>query len=195
MKVAEIVEDAGLNKGVIVSKRGFTPDCISFAAYKNIGLVELREIEDSDWEGRVKTIVIRMNALIPQMNNFELIVSEAHPEFDITRAPVDQFEIINVNGEKEEVSKYVKEFNSELCKKNENETLDKVVKLSPGAKLNYKATNTQIPIRGFRMSGVLLVHKSDIEIKGPDHVWLIMKAVFENKRYTISKDGEINEHE
>src|SRR5690606_38536269 len=31
MKVARIIEDAGMNKGVIVTKNGFTPDAISFA--------------------------------------------------------------------------------------------------------------------------------------------------------------------
>src|ERR1035438_8764059 len=56
MKVAAIVEDAGLNKGIIVSKNGFTPDAISFAQYRNIGLVELREITENDWEGTIRNI-------------------------------------------------------------------------------------------------------------------------------------------
>ena len=34
MKVAEIIEDAGINKGVIVSKKGFTEDGINYAKYK-----------------------------------------------------------------------------------------------------------------------------------------------------------------
>jgi len=49
MKVSAIIEDTGINKGVIVSKNGFTPDGITFAKYKNIGLVELREAEEKDW--------------------------------------------------------------------------------------------------------------------------------------------------
>lgn len=195
MKVAEIVEDAGLNKGVIVSKNGFTPDCISFAQYKKIGLVELREIEEADWEGRIKTIVIEMNMLIPQINNFQVIISEPQPEFDITHGPINRFEIVNQNGTKDEISKYIKEFNGELCKKNENETLDKIVKLDAGAKLRYIPDNKEIPIQGFKISGILLVGKEKIEIKGQDHVWLIMKSIFENKRYSISKYGEITERE
>jgi hypothetical protein len=52
MKVAEIIEDAAINKGIIVAKHGFTDDAINFAKYKNIGLIELREMEERDWEGR-----------------------------------------------------------------------------------------------------------------------------------------------
>jgi hypothetical protein len=38
MKVYDITEDAGLNKGVIVSRSGFTQDGIEYAKYRNIGL-------------------------------------------------------------------------------------------------------------------------------------------------------------
>jgi len=39
----------------------------------------------------------------------------------------------------------------------------------------------------------LRIAKSKVEIKGEDHIWLIMKSIFEDKTFTISKDGEINE--
>src|SRR5687767_12475054 len=69
MKVADITEDAGLNKGVIVSRSGFTQDGIEYAKYRNIGLVELREIEEKDLEG--KSI------------NFDIGVLEVHTKFII----------------------------------------------------------------------------------------------------------------
>ena len=51
MKVSEIIADANINKGVIVSKNGFTQDGIDYAKYRNIGLIELREIETEDLNG------------------------------------------------------------------------------------------------------------------------------------------------
>ncbi len=51
------------------------PDAISFAKYKNIGLIELREPNEDDWKGRVKNIQINMNMLLPQINGLELLVS------------------------------------------------------------------------------------------------------------------------
>lgn len=52
MKLSEIIGDAGIHKGVIISRSGFTQDGIEFAKHKNIGLVELREIEENDLEGK-----------------------------------------------------------------------------------------------------------------------------------------------
>lgn len=42
MKAWGIRQDCNLQKGVIVSKIGLTPDAIKFAKYYDIGLVELR---------------------------------------------------------------------------------------------------------------------------------------------------------
>lgn len=58
MKVSEIIEDAGISKGVIVSKNGFTKDGFNFAKYKNIGLVELRELGEKDQGSKQKELEI-----------------------------------------------------------------------------------------------------------------------------------------
>jgi len=48
MKMIEVIDDCKIDKGIIVSKHGFTKDTIDFANFKNIGLVELREPHDID---------------------------------------------------------------------------------------------------------------------------------------------------
>jgi hypothetical protein len=58
MKVSSIIEDAGISKGVIVTKSGFTKDGLEYAKFKNIGLVELRESTDKDHESTPKEIEI-----------------------------------------------------------------------------------------------------------------------------------------
>jgi hypothetical protein len=58
VKLSEIIEDTGINKGVIVSKNGFTQDGVDYAKYRNIGLVELREIEDKDLDGKRPELVL-----------------------------------------------------------------------------------------------------------------------------------------
>ncbi|HJS01286.1 MAG TPA: restriction endonuclease, partial [Flavobacterium sp.] len=58
MKVSSIIEDAGISKGVIVTKSGFTKDGLEYAKFKNIGLVELREPTDKDHESTPKEIEI-----------------------------------------------------------------------------------------------------------------------------------------
>lgn len=196
MKVSEIVEDAGLNKGVIVSKLGYTPDAIRFAKYKNIGLVELRELTEKDWEGRVKDIVININMLMPEITGLELIVSrDIKSDLPKGNTRVEFLEIHKENEDREPFEKYIKEFYSELTKKEENEEQTKVYKFDKSTKFIYTPTNEEISIQGFKLSGILRIAKSKVEIKGEDHIWLIMKSIFEDKTFIISKDGEIKERE
>ena len=46
----------GFDKGIIVSKNGFTPEAIKAARdpHVNIALAEMRQPTDTDWEGRIK---------------------------------------------------------------------------------------------------------------------------------------------
>lgn len=196
MKVAEIVEDAGLNKGVIVSKNGFTPDAITFAKYKNIGLIELREPNDDDWEGRIKNIQIQMNMLLPEINGFELIVSkDTKSNLKPGSTRVEFLDIRYPDGKTENIEKYIKEFNAELCKKGENETLEKIYKFEQGTVIVYKPTKDETEVGGIKLNGILRIAKNTIEIKGEDHIYMIMKSIFEDKSYTITKDRQINERE
>jgi hypothetical protein len=39
MKVEQIVKDCNFNKGIIVTKKGFTPDGKTYAEFVNVGLV------------------------------------------------------------------------------------------------------------------------------------------------------------
>lgn len=194
MKVAEIVEDTGVNKGVIVSKKGFTPDAISFAKYKNIGLVELREPTEDDWKGRVKNIQIEMNILSPQITGLQLILIEgAEPNIKAGKINTEYLEIRHSDGKLESIKKYVKKFNAELCNKKENEEIEKVFDFESGTKIIHKATGSETEIKGLKFNGFLRIAKQTIDIKGEDHILMIMKAIFENKTFTITKDGQINE--
>ena len=72
-KLSEILEDAQIEKGVVVSKSGFTQDAVKFAKYKGINLVELREPTDDDWKGRIRNITVNIEAHIPNVCGYEFI--------------------------------------------------------------------------------------------------------------------------
>jgi len=195
MKVAEIVEDAGINKGIIVSKNGFTPDAIAFAKYKNVGLVELRKPTEEDWKGKVKDIQIDIHMLMPQITRFELLINpktKSNFKPGITR--VEFLDIKQANGEIDNVEKYIEDFNSEICKKEENETLEKIFKFEKGAIAIYSPINQETEIEGIKINGILKIAKSTIEINGEDHVFMIMKSIFEEKSYTLMNNGQIKEN-
>ena len=194
MKVAEIIEDAGINKGVIVSKNGFTPDAISFAKYKNIGLVELREFTEGDWEGRIKTISFKMNMLLPEIHNLEFFIAEDEiTDLQPGKVLINQLKLKKHDGEIIGLDFYIKDFTSELIKQNEDEPFEKIYKFDGENFIINCNTNSETLIGGIKLTGILKIAKDEFELKGEDHVWLIMKAIFEDKTYTISKDKEIRE--
>lgn len=194
MKVAEIVEDSHLNKGVIVSKLGFTPNALNFAKYKNIGLIELREIKDEDWESRIKDIVIELNAQTAEIIGVELIVDPDTPSnLQQGSHAVGSLSVQFPHGKIKKFADFVKEFQSEIYCKNEDEEFEKVYSLEKGSVIIYEPTGDRTPINGLKFKGALRISRDTIEIKGADHIWLIMKVIFENKTYTVTKDKEIRE--
>lgn len=195
MKVAEIVEDSGINKGVIVSKNGFTPDAISFAKYKNIGLIELREPTEEDWKGKIKNILINMNMYLPQIDSFEILIN---PETETNLKPgsmrVEILDIKKPDGTIENVHKFIDEFSEGIFEKKENEKIEKIFKFEKGTKILNNLTNEETEINGIKITGTLTIARETFEIKGEDHVFMIMKSVFEEKSYTITKNREIREN-
>ena len=49
MKIHSIINETNIDKGIVISKKGFTPDAIKYAESKNIGLALLREVEKEDY--------------------------------------------------------------------------------------------------------------------------------------------------
>ncbi len=194
MKVAEIIEDAGINKGVIVSKKGFTPDGIEFARHKHIGLVELREMTDEDWEGRLKTIKVEVNILSPQYTGFNFIVSEMPmPSFPTENANLGLFRLKRPGGVEEDLNAIVRDFNREVSKQKEGEPFEKIYEVEQRTIVTYIPTGETFSITGLKISAFLRIGKTGFSIDGEDYVWLIMKSLFEGKTYTIGRDGKINQ--
>jgi hypothetical protein len=190
MKVAEIIEDSAINKGVIVSKCGFTPDAIDFAKYKNIGLVELREMEEHDWKGRgrifdIKTFVRRPEILSIVVDNFgsNLAAEEIQP---------DQIKILLTNGKTTTFAAVVNEFKQQVRQTEIGTPVGKYYSFV-GAKMINQLTKKVTKIRGIKFKGVLTEKDAGIKFHPVDEIWLIMKSIFEEKTFTISKKGIIKQ--
>ncbi|GGK27672.1 hypothetical protein GCM10007962_22410 [Yeosuana aromativorans] len=191
MKVSEIIEDAGINKGVIVSKKGFTPDGISFAKYKNIGLVELREMEEKDWDGRPPIFEIKSELRRPEILGI-MVHNTFRTNLEREKIEVDFVYIQTADRQKIPYSDFLKNFKKDLHKEQPNLKIEKYYPFI-GADLINSKTKTKIAINGILCTGVLKTSNSGIKFYPVDGVWLIMKSLFEEKTFTISKQGLINE--
>ena len=195
MKLAEIIEDAGINKGVIVSKEGYTKDAISYASYRNIGLVELREIRDEDPVQRPPIVNITTAVF-----RAEIIQTIFQPSL-FNKAPANQEEVhidtidfVTYTGEKRSMEDYVSEFKKEIL--DYNVAVDKVIekKISlPMTRLINRKAKTEMYIDGFVLKGKKIEMPS-LKFYPADEIWLFMKSIFEEKSFTISRLGVIKEN-
>jgi hypothetical protein len=60
-----VVDDTKAEEAIIITCNDFTKDAAKYAKAKGIKLVVLRSFEDSDWDGRIKTVIVNLVLLAP----------------------------------------------------------------------------------------------------------------------------------
>lgn len=201
MKVSSIIEDAGISKGVIVTKSGFTKDGLEYAKFKNIGLVELRESTDKDHESNPKeieiaTLQINLNitATRPKLlqinlgNNRHLDVQD---EFDLFN-----YFILLRDGKRVPFYDYVTDFRLDIANQKEMDIeITKSYKL-PESHLFRRGISESIPFDEVTITGKLTQndYNKDLEFTLVEKVWLLMKSIFDERTFSLSENGIIMEH-
>lgn len=200
MKILAIINDAGIEKGIIVSKSGFTKDALSFAKEYNIGLVELREIEEKDFgnpkqieiadiEIQIKILVKRPEILHIDIGNDQNIkVNDEFHYYD--------FAIINEDKTFTLLIDYINDFRKEVNLQNKmSEKIIKHYKIS-GRTLFNRQTKESLKIDGITFTGQLIEKDESKNVKFTlvDQVWLIMKSIFDERTFNFSENGAIKEN-
>jgi len=191
MKVSEIIDDAGINKGVIVSKNGFTPDGISYAKFRNIGLIELREMEEKDWEGRPRIKDIKTWVERPEILNI-VIDNDDQEKRANEHVQIDKMIVQDGQGIKRPFSHYIELFQNELKKQKVWTGLMKGYEVKEGKIINEQSA-TSVPIKGIIFKGIKVKLDIGLRFYPVDQIWLIMKSIFEERTFTISRNGVVKE--
>ncbi len=201
MKLAEIIQDCGINKGIIVCKNGFTHDGVEYAKHKNIELVELREIEEkdlnenpreihfADLELRIKTTIRRTEILNIDIGDNRKI--EVKSEFEYYN-----FLVIREDKSHKSLATYIADFRKEVNPENENpEKLIKNYKIPNGVLYN-RETKESFKLNEITFTGKLRIidESKNLNFKLVDKVWLIMKSIFNERTFTFSENGLIKEN-
>ena len=195
MKVKEIVVDCNFSKGIVVSKLGFTPDAITFANYVGVGLVELREITDKDWEGRIRHIIINIIAHYPELLSVQVDLEsdDVKGEKEVARVQADasMVEIIYQDGKIVTMKDFIRnEFVNELAEDIKTQKFE----FEKGTELLYKDLGKRYHLRSITLTGRMASLTTQSVINGDEHVLYYMKCIFEGDELTISKDGKIYKH-
>lgn len=200
MKLAETIEDTGINKGIIVSRSGFTQDGIEFAKYRNIGLVELREFEEKDsqdapkeieigtLELNIKVIIKRPKIIIIDLGNDRKL--EIKDEFDYFN-----FVLELRDGKQVKFYDYVLDFRNHINAINKiREVITKSYQVTGGSLINL-VTKDILNLDEIILTGQLIEIDASRNLKFNlvDKVWLIMKSIFDKRVFTFSENGIIVE--
>lgn len=199
---AQIVQDAKLSKGIIVSKMGFTGPAKTLAEAKNIGLVELRKPVDSDWDGYIREIHINLILDQTQVDDvrFELIAPRQEPgKEELQGGPVDwplSFDQIAIRVPGQGVETLLKLANDEQCKNPNKEEYE--LRFPEGSVVTIPQ-HPDHPAHGHSIAGVSFKVKYNppmtekIVISADDRIYMIMESLFDGRRFSITNDGEIME--
>ena len=204
-KLSGILDDANIEKGVLVSKLGFTPDAIKIAKSKNISLIQLREPKDSDWDGFIKEVSVDLNLIVDEVYGYEAIIKNVHESHKNSfrdagielRVQIENQDIASFREIADAVRKYPESHEEDI----DEDVIGCKVRSSVGDGVRAYVvtfpdeTVLMNPITGYKGNISELrfkvrerIIKSEIHIDHADHVSWIMEAIFEGKVFAISPD-------
>ena len=201
MKLAQILEDTGISKGIIVSKSGFTRDGIQYAKHKNIGIVHLREYEEKDLQGNSHQIDIatldlniKIHRTRPEITSIAIGANrkiEIKHEFDYF-----PYIVMLESGNLIPFYDYVNDFRKEINRINDKtKPFIKKYKIT-GSKLINNQTGENLDLDEILFTGQIIESDDNRNLKYTivDKVWLLMQSIFEERTFSFSENGLIIEH-
>ena len=185
MKLSETIKDSGIEKGIIVSRSGFTDDAITQAKALNIGLVELREIEEKDFEENSKQIEIadldiRVGVLKKGPEIIKIDIGENRTieiKEEIDYYDYYDFSIINEEGSSLQLINFLNDFRKEVSQKNKMYEIITNKHDTFNSTLLNRKTNESFKIDEIIFTGRLTQKdlSKSLKLTLVDEVWLIMK--------------------
>ena len=184
------IEDTNIEKGVIVSKEGFTSGATALAKQRNIGLVEMREPNDADWEGKIKTIHIMLHGTWPEFYDVEFVQPPHQAANRIKHTASGQELTIKEPGKETKTLDQIA--NAAVTSvTSEGQILE--VRFLAGTTMHIAGFDKHAMIEAVRLKVRHHVHEREIVIDGAEAIRLIVKEVFEERQFHIGHDGRIVE--
>lgn len=199
MKLSALLEDTGIEKGIVVSKSGFTKDALKYAEHKSIRLVELdnhKKYELNKDVINIAEITLNLDVEItrPEILSVKVDDSELKPTSTFL-GPFWHGQIQTKSNSPIALQTYIDDFRRELGRL---DLIDKVkhkdIDFSEGTVINGNQALNDKNITKLSISGVLTsnkeVHIHEIELV--DEITMVMKNIFEEEMFAITQHGAID---
>ena len=190
-KLISILDECNIDKGVIVSKKGFTPDAIKFAKFTNVQLVELKEHNGASL-GNQDKILVNLELTRATLDSINCIVrNEDRDRYNADEPPgkYSDFIVIEPNKIPQEVNDLVVEFlNKRVLKQKSFDILEETIHFPAGTYLKSKNIDYEFPIIGLTLKGYQ-IRSSILDIDYFENkIWMIMKVFIRKQRLLHNKD-------
>ncbi|WP_161554576.1 MULTISPECIES: restriction endonuclease [Sinomicrobium] len=196
IKLWGVMEDAGIENGIIVCKTGFTKNTLLYAAHKGIKLVELWEAQENDRDFKrtfeVGILDIRSNIMLERANITSIDFGSQVITGKEEVMAMCYAKLYDSYGREIPFSKYILIYSNEL--KDRGELLKAATINVPfTGKLFWRLRDKEIAIEKIAITG--FVSRTDQSQTRSfvltDQVWMIMKELFDKRNLTMSKSGLI----
>jgi len=194
MKLLSVINDSDIQRGVIVSRNGFTRDAQKFAEHHNIKIVELRESGKNDnvqdeIEFGMLDLFFKININRPEVTK---IVVKTIEDNDLIVSEREQYQIFieDMTGVKIKLFDSIMDFKKFLHNQKPFKTVSNTY--------NYEDHTLLIggkseKIKSITYTGLLTIINKDQQkiFSLVDKVWMIMSQIFDQQTFLISKHGII----
>ena len=184
----------GVDKGVIVSRMGFTQPAVEAAKKNNITLVEMRQPTCADWRGRIAKVEMELRLVELSFHSVAVKAKkvEHSPRLETENLEISIYDAIVVAPDGTTTT-FARIF-SDVCREHPDED-DFTVNFTEGHTLKIQGGEGSALIETLKFKTHLtenpaVIHKIwDFK----DRVIFIAKSIFENREWIWYKDGRIIE--
>ena len=192
--LAAYIDDAGIEKGVVVSKLGFTEQAIQLAEQLNIGLVELREPMDADWDGWIKEVHVELNISTPEIYDFE-VLQESVPHGEANSKTHTFPAIFATVVEPEQTERTLEEIIEAELAKGVGDGEEVEVFFSPNTVMRILDEERTAKVEGVRFKVRYSDYSTNFSVNADNHIYMIMKDLFGKREFTLDHEGNLTERE
>jgi hypothetical protein len=199
MKLVMVMQDTQIEKGIIVTKSGYTKDALEFARYHNIELVVLREFDEKDAETEprkmmVGTLILRPHVFISRPEVLKIDVE--YTDNSQKKIPIYSlfgfgYTVAFTDGKKIAFRECVAAFQEIL---RDGDAADKVMTkrlVFKDATFIHDKSGASAKINAVKFTGTLrkLEEHPVKEYSIEDNVVMIMRNIFEERRFSVWRVG------
>ncbi len=197
MKVEAIVKDCNFSRGVIVTKKGFTPDGINYAKYSNVDLVELYEYRDNSNTIAENKLFLNSEITATELERIEFKMNKNdvnNKDFMPLQDKYRDYLILDNNGSSSTINEIVLNFlNKKVLKTKLFEIIEDILAFPENTNIVYDINGYQFPILSLTMRGYIIQYTHLDFDYIENKVTMIMKGLFQQKEYILSHDGVVEE--